>query len=129
MDKLSRTHTIKADTAHSELYFAIGGFWTRETMDGFLKELTGAARPFFKAGEPFNALGDLSAFLPQDRETADAIRQSLMLGRQNGLKRFAVVSTSPLVRMQYRRLTDGLDVAFFDDVEGARNWLRRSLAA
>ena len=126
MASLAPTHTIHADSARGELHFAIGGFWTRAAMEEFLKDLTRAGLPFLQAGRDFSALGDLSEFVPQDRETAAAIRDSLIEGSKNGLTRFAVVSSSSLVQMQYRRITQGLDVAFFDDVRSAEQWLRAS---
>lgn len=129
MEQLERTQEIRTDRAHSELHFAIGGFWTLETMRAFLDELAKAAIPFIKARETFSALGDLRHFVPQDRETADAIRQSLLLAQTNGLTRFAVVSESSLVRMQYRRITSGLDVEFFDMPSEAEQWLRTASAA
>lgn len=124
MASLAPSHRISADSDYAELHFAIGGFWTRAAMEEFLTELARAAVPFMKAKRDFSALGDLSQFVPQDRETAAAIRDSLMQGTQNGLKRFAVVSTSSLVQMQYRRITDGIEVGFFDDIRSAEKWLR-----
>jgi len=124
MDTLAPTSSIHADRDTRELYFAIAGFWTLEAMEGFLEDLTKAAVPFMKQRESFSAMGNLSEFVPQDRATADAIRDSLLLGSQNGLKRFAVVSPPPLVKMQYRRISAGLDFEFFEDELSARRWLR-----
>ena len=64
--------------------------------------------------------------MPQNRETAQAIRDSLLTGQKNGLKRFAVVSAAPLVKLQYQRITDGLEVDFFDTPRDAEKWLRGS---
>ncbi|MEM9310031.1 MAG: hypothetical protein AAGA34_01180 [Pseudomonadota bacterium] len=124
MDALAPTSKIHADPQARELYFAIAGFWTLETMDVFLKDLARAAAPFIKKREAFTAMGNLADFVPQDRATADAIRNSLLEGTRNGLKRFAVVSPPPLVKMQYRRISAGLDFDFFDDETAARRWLR-----
>lgn len=124
MSTLATSQSISADTVHDELNFAISGFWTREAMAEWLKDLARAALPFIKAGRAFDATGDLREFVPQDRETAAAIRNSLVEAHANGLKRFAVVSSSSLVRMQYRRITEGIEVEFFDDIASARAWLR-----
>ncbi|MEM6267376.1 MAG: STAS/SEC14 domain-containing protein [Pseudomonadota bacterium] len=124
MASLAPTHVITRDERHRELHFAIGGFWTLEAMKDFLFELGEAAKPFMREHAPFTALGNLREFVPQDRATADAIRDSLLAGTQNGLKRFAVVSPPALVKMQYRRIGAGLDIEFFDDEVSARAWLR-----
>lgn len=124
MASLAPSQSITTDAAHAQLHFTISGFWQREAMDAFLVDLAKAAMVFIKQGTRFSALGDLSEFVPQDQETAGAIRDSLLQARQHGLTRFAVVSTSSLVRMQYRRITEGLEVEFFDDVASAKEWLR-----
>ncbi len=124
MAELAPTSRIHADLKERVLYFAIAGFWTRDAMEEFLKDLARAAVPFFKEKVAFTAMGNLSDFVPQDRATADAIRQSLLEGSQNGLKRFAIVSPPPLVKMQYKRISAGLDFEFFDDEPSAKAWLR-----
>ena len=127
MDTLAPTSKIKADTTTRELYFAIAGFWTLDAMKSFLDDLARAAGPFIKQSEPFTAMGNLADFVPQDRATAEAIRDSLLLASQNGLIRFAAVSPPPLVKMQYRRITEGLDYDVFEDETAARRWLREAL--
>ena len=124
MASLAPSSSIQADSTLQELYFAIAGFWTRDQMDAFLQDLAQAAMPFIRTKTPFAALGNLADFVPQDRETADAIRSSLLQASRNGLARFAIVSPPPLVKLQYRRIAAGLDVDFFDDEASARRWLR-----
>ena len=126
MDTLAPTSKIQANADTRELYFAIAGFWTLEDMTAFLNELARAAGPFIKSQQAFTAMGNLEDFVPQDRATADAIRDSLLLATKNGLTRFAVISPPPLVKMQYRRITEGLDYDAFDDETSARLWLRKA---
>lgn len=124
MSNLAPVHSISVDSDRAEVHFSIGGYWTFEAMGEFLYDLGSAAKPFWKAGRPFNALGDLREFVAQSRETADAIRDSLLLAQKNGMRRFAVVAPPALVKLQYRRLTAGLDAEFFEDEASARAWLR-----
>ncbi|AOL23131.1 SpoIIAA-like [Erythrobacter litoralis] len=124
MASLAPSHSISVDRHHAELHFAISGLWAKASMQDFLDELLGKAKPFLRDRAPFSALGDLRDFVPQDRETAQVIRDSILAGRDNGLTRFAVVSSAPLVRMQYRRIADGVEVNFFDAPDEARRWLR-----
>ncbi|MGY6551592.1 MAG: STAS/SEC14 domain-containing protein [Erythrobacter sp.] len=118
------THSISADLDRAEVYFAIGGYWDTAAMRQFLFDLGEAAKPLMKQGKPFSALGDFTGFVPQDRETSNAIRDSISAGARNGLRRFAVLSASPLVRMQYRRIAQAVEVDFFDDRAQAAAWLR-----
>jgi hypothetical protein len=126
MSVMTPTHTITADPAHAEVHFAIGGYWDEAGMKGFLDALGAAARPFLKAQVPFGVLGDFKDFMPQDRATADAIRDSIAAGSRNGLRRFAVLGASPLVRMQYRRIAAATAVAYFDTRPEALAWLRQA---
>lgn len=123
MASLAPSQSIKRDDARAELYFSIGGFWKHEAMAEFLDNLARKAYPFIKHHKPFVALGNFGDFVPQDRETAAAIRDSLLAASKNGLKRFAVVSASPLVTIQYKRITQDIEVQFFDSEQDARDWL------
>lgn len=126
MASLAPSHSISVDRTRAELHFAISGLWTSAGMQEFLAELLDRAKPLLRDNAPFSALGDLTDFVPQDRETAQVIRDSILAGRRQGLARFAVVSSAPLVRMQYRRIAEGIEVEFFDTSEEARRWLRRA---
>jgi hypothetical protein len=125
MSVMTPSHTISADLDRSEVHFAIGGYWDVAGMQSFLAALGEAAKPLIKSGKPFSALGDLREFMPQDRDTSNAIRDSISAGTRNGLRRFAVISASSLVRMQYRRIAQSVDVEFFDTMAEATAWLRR----
>ena len=124
MTTLAPYHSISVDPEWAELHFSIGGYWTLEAMGEFLYALGDAAKPFIKEGRSFDAIGDLHDFVAQSRETADAIRDSLLLAQKNGMRRFAVVAPPALVKLQYRRLTEGLEAEFFEDEKTARSWLR-----
>ncbi len=125
MTVMTPTHTITADRDRAEVHFVIGGYWDLEGMKRFLFDLGEAAKPFMRSGVPFHAIGDFKDFMPQDRATADAIRDSIEAGTKNGLKRFAVVAAAPLVRMQYRRIARSSEVEYFDTMAEALAWLRR----
>ncbi|MEE4540255.1 MAG: STAS/SEC14 domain-containing protein [Erythrobacter sp.] len=124
MADLKPSHSLHADLDRGELHFSVGGYWTLDDMRVFLTELSKAVSPLIEKRKPFAALGDLEEFVPQNRETAEAIRDSLLVAKKNGMTRFAVVSSSSLVKMQYRRLTEGLEVEFFDTKASALGWLR-----
>ena len=112
------------DEPRGELHFTVGGFWERDAMRGFLGELDETALPLVKARRSILAVGDFTEFVPQDRATADTIRDHLMNACKFGLKRVAIVGASPLMTMQYRRLSQGVEVEFFTDKSEALDWLR-----
>ena len=125
VQSLEKNYKIIADFDRRELHYSIAGFWDQETMQSFLVELGRAAKPFIEAGEAFGAVGDMSDFVTQNKETAEAIQTSLGLAQKNGMDRLALVNATPLVQLQYRRLATGLDLDFFDSVTEASTWLQR----
>ncbi|MDA9918397.1 hypothetical protein N9D37_00720 [Erythrobacter sp.] len=124
MTPTKQTHSAELDPLHGELHFAVGGFWQLDEMLGFLDKLNEASLPLVKAREPIYALGDFTDFVPQDHATGDAIRNHLLGAIKFGLKQIAIIGASPLAMMQYRRLSEGLAVEFFDSRPAATAWLR-----
>ena len=94
-------------------------------MKAYLRELNDAAAPIVAQRIPIRVLGEMEGFLPQDRQTGEAIRDHLMMSRRYGLQRVAIVSAPVLVKLQYRRLSEGIEVEFFDSKAEAMAWLRR----
>lgn len=129
MSSLAPVHSIALNEVQAELHFTIGGFWTPEAMGEFLYDLGEAAKPLMRSRTRFSVLGDLRRFVPQDQATAMTIRESLLLAQKNGMERFAVVADSSLLKIQYRRITEGIDVRFFDTPSTAEAWLRSSREA
>lgn len=114
--------TLLEDRA--EMHIRFGGLWnpafTREKMD----EMSKAALPLIKAGRPIYSLTDFTDALPQDQESASIIGKHLQDSVHFGLKRVAVLNASNLMKMQYKRLSKGIDVAFFTSKAEALRWLR-----
>ena len=129
MSEFTPSHSISRYEASCQVHFAISGYWKLEDMHGFLEELNEAALPFVKARKPIYVLGDMNGFKTQDRETGQAIRDHLLQSQKYGLQRVAIISPDTLVKMQYRRLSEGVDVMFFDDKAEAFAWLRSPLDA
>ncbi len=118
-------HSISIDLDHSELHFSLSGFWNEELVQDFLQEAHTVAAPLVETGKPYSLLGDLREFVPQDRATAAAIENSNKEALNYGVKRLALVTTSPLVKLQYRRITEGLNAEFFEEPQAAKEWLRQ----
>lgn len=124
MATAARSHSNRLLAEHSEVHFACAGFWDLEGMKVLLGQLNETSLPLVKERKAIYALGDFTNFVPQDRETAEAIRDHLMNARDFGLKRVAIVGASPLMKMQYKRLSQGLEVEFFETEREATAWLR-----
>jgi len=125
MNALTKNHKVTRDVETGEVYFEIGGFWKLGEMQAFLRELNEAAAPIVAQRTPIRVLGEMEGFLPQDRQTGEAIRNHLMMSRKYGLQRVAIVSAPVLVKLQYRRFSQGIEVEFFDTRNEAIAWLRR----
>lgn len=124
METLAPFHKVTLHEASCEVHSRIDGFWTKESIQTYFDDVNAACLPLVKSRSPIYALVDMSELVPQDRATSEAIRDHLMLSKQFGLKRLAVIAKSTLVKMQYRRLSEGLDVEFFDDRASAAKWLK-----
>ncbi len=126
METTAPTSSVSLHEAFCELHFAVGGFWKVDEIQKFLGELNTACLPLVKAHKPIHVLGDMHEFMPQNREAGDAIRDHLMTAKKFGLARVAILSPSALVKIQYRRLSQGVEVEFFDSKTEALQWLRKT---
>lgn len=124
MTLAERTHSHRLLEEQCEVHYACSGFWDQDGMRHLLGLLSEAVIPLIKAGKPIYAMGDFTGYVPQDRETADLIGRHLAASQQAGLRRSAVVGASPLVKMQYKRISQGIDVEYFDTKNDALDWLR-----
>lgn len=125
MQNLEPVSDISTDESKCELHFAVSGLWELDRMESFLRGLSKHALVLLPLQRPIMVLGDMRDFVPQTRETSDAIRNHLMESLKYGLKRAAIFGASSLVKMQYKRLSDGLEVEFFESKSDALHWLRR----
>lgn len=129
MSELAASHHIDRDPVHPEMHFSVCGFFTPDYAKGFLKELAIKTMPLIDRRIPFSVMGDMTGFVPQTREVGEAIRDQLVQAKQVGLKRVAIVGASALMKLQYGRLADGIEVQFFDTKLAAQNWLRSEAKA
>ncbi len=124
MNALTTSSSVNLDKGRGEVHFSIEGFWDLAGMTSFLAELDSKSLPLVKARKPIFVYGDFTGFVPQDRAAGDAIRKQLLNAQKFGLRRVAIVGASALVKLQYRRLSEGIDVKFFDEKAPALSWLR-----
>ncbi|APE27750.1 hypothetical protein BMF35_a0921 [Aurantiacibacter gangjinensis] len=105
------------------MHFTLGGFFTLDEMKSFVREMDQLALTLITTGPTMKGLGDLRNLVPQRAEVAEFTRSHLVTAQKAGLTHVAIMAP-PLVRMQYRRLSEGLEVGFFDDKPEALAWLR-----
>jgi len=125
MDDLRPTSSVSNDLSRGELFFSVTGLWDLEGMQGFVEELNKCAWPIVKAGQRIHVLGAMEGFVAQTRETGEVISNHLAEAQQHRLSRVAIYGATSLVKLQYRRLSQGIDVSFFDSKVDALQWLRR----
>ncbi|MDJ0978870.1 MAG: hypothetical protein QNI87_10055 [Erythrobacter sp.] len=106
------------------MHFSTRGFYTLEVAQAFIKELTIKTLPFIESQTPFSVLGDMTGYVPQDREVADAVRDQINVATEHGLQGVAIIGASSITKMQYARLAKRTRVEFFDDKVEALRWLR-----
>ncbi|KLE31747.1 STAS/SEC14 domain-containing protein [Aurantiacibacter gangjinensis] len=123
MEHLKPWHELALDTEHREVHFTLGGFFTLDEMKSFVREMDQLALTLITTGPTMKGLGDLRNLVPQRAEVAEFTRSHLVTAQKAGLTHVAIMAP-PLVRMQYRRLSEGLEVGFFDDKPEALAWLR-----
>lgn len=124
MKHIEQHHSIHVDEANREVYFTLGGLWELDSIKAMLAEMDAKAASMVAQGGPFYGVGTMRDLVPQTREVADYIRRHLMAAKDVGLRRVAIIEPPALVKSQYRRLSDGVDVQFFDSKADAIAWVR-----
>lgn len=124
METLAPSHETSLDEANCEFHSKITGFWNTDNIQGYFDAVQETCLPLMKARKPIYASIDFSDFVPQDQATGEAIRDHLQLSQKFGLQRLAVIGASALVKIQYKRLSRGITVDFFEDHRSALTWLR-----
>ncbi len=117
-------HSIRRIEQHREVHYTIAGLYDADAAKAFMTELARAAYPFIAAQQKWSVLGDLSNFIPQGRETADVIEESVKEASGNGLVRMALLNPPPIVTMQHKRLTTAAILEVFENKAEALAWIR-----
>ena len=124
MEDLTPRFSVHFDPAHNELHFATSGLFDAQSMDAFLAEVTRTVGPVLQKGKRVRALGDLNDYVTQTREIGERMAQILEQAEQNGIEKTAIVINSTILKMQYKRVSEGRNVEIFEDRDTALVWLR-----
>lgn len=124
MEDLAPSFSVRFDPVHNELHFATSGLFDAQSMDSFLAEVTKTVGPVLQKGKTLRALGDLTDYVTQTREIGERMAQILEQAEQNGIEKTAIVINSTILKMQYKRVSEGRNVEVFEDRDAALAWLR-----
>jgi hypothetical protein len=74
-------------------------------------------------GRPFRMLADLSGHVLQDSRVSEINGQTAELVRASAVERYALIVPSALLRLQTRRLMQGITFSLFETHAEAAEWL------
>jgi SpoIIAA-like len=124
MSSLAPSFTVTRDDARGELHFVTSGLFDRKSMDAFLAEVGKAIGPLLKQKRKLRALGDLRGYVTQTREIGEQMARTLEQAEAVGIERTAIIINSAVLKMQYKRVSEGRNVQIFEDADTALAWLR-----
>ncbi len=129
MDSFDPSFNVSIDRVHCVVRFAASGMWEEKQIKEASVKIGEAAAPFILAKQRFSMLGDYSEAITQSQQAAIVIRSSIETAVKLGLARIGVVGASALVKMQYKRMDDIVEIEFFDTKVEALQWLRSNKQA
>lgn len=115
---------ITRDDMRRELHWTAAGLWTLEKAQELPKALYKQSLPFIETKRTFRVFGDLTEFAVQKQEVVDIMQASQENSAELGVDRMAVQYSSTLVKIQFRRISDALELEFFENRDEALAWLR-----
>jgi hypothetical protein len=129
MDDMTPSFEVSTDLDNKMLKFSARGLWGEQQVGEASAKIGEAAAPFIRQRKAWDILADYSEAIVQPRDTAFSIRNSFEIAKKLGLRRIAVTRAPILVQMQYKRLADMIDIAFFESKAEAMMWLTASRLA
>jgi len=126
MDILAPSYSVAIDHTRGEIHFSASGRWDEAKVIELNKELLKTAKPFTEAKRPIRVLGDLREFNVQTQEIADLMRQSQEGSAALGVVKMAILCSSALVKMQFQRVSEALNLQVFENEADAVAWLREA---
>ena len=116
-------HTIEVDKAAHLLRIKLTTFWTQETFDAFERELGALLRQLGWKSGSYDCLLDVRERGVQSQQMSDTVHRSLH-AQEKVLqpRRFAILVSGALVRMQAARVNPSSSTIFVDESE-ALDWI------
>lgn len=124
MTTLAPTFSVTRNQELREVYYTVSGLFTVEKIEELFAELIKVAKPFMDDRKGFRALGDMREFSVQTREVVEQLQLSQDTSAKVGVDKMAIVYSSVLVKQQFRRVSDALQLGMFESKAEALVWLR-----
>jgi len=124
MNTLAPSYSVELDPVRGELHFVTSGLFDKPAMDAFLREVAKAVGPLLADKRKLRALGDLRGYVTQTREIGAQMAATLERAESIGIERTAIIINSTMLKLQYKRVSEGRNVQIFEDAEAALAWLR-----
>ncbi|MDF7775018.1 STAS/SEC14 domain-containing protein [Sphingomonas sp. AOB5] len=116
--------TCTLDTIHNRLEVCASGQWTMEDADDFHRQMLGVRQWADRNGEAtVSILADLDGLVLHTAPIAERVAITVNEIRSIRRSKYALVVPSYLMRMQCRRLLNGIEHQIFDTREQAIEWL------
>ncbi len=101
----------------------VSGFWPAEILPAYVEELRRQTDALKPSGGCRRILVDMSDYPIQSQAVAQAHARIIAHGKDEMRAATAVVMTSPLSKLQAKRMANLAGHELFDDEDGARAWL------
>lgn len=124
MTTLAPSYSVEVDPVRGELHFVTSGLFDKPSMDAFLRDVAKAVGPLLAQKCRMRAMGDLRGYVTQTREIGAQMATTLEQAEANGIERTAIIINSTILKLQYKRVSEGRNVRIFEDPEPALAWLR-----
>ena len=114
---------VRIDHEHRRVAIRAQGQWTLDLADQWYDDMVRVRDWSQATGEPITILADLDGLILHTQEVSRRIEESVVIMRQFPIDRYILVVPSFLMRMQCRRLLDGIAHSFSDSVDEAKSLL------
>jgi hypothetical protein len=114
--------SFSVDGSRPMIRYRMSGLWDEAIFARFHEEFLLHMRKFHLRGEPFDLLGDLTAFPTQPAKLNERRERLVHEAIALGLRKCGVVTSSQLVKMQLGRLSSQ-HYAFFATEPEALAWI------
>jgi hypothetical protein len=116
--------SVKIDRFRDRVVIQASGHWSMRDADDFHDQMALVRqRTDRNSAISLSILSDLDGLVLHTAEIADRVAKTVEEMRFIRISQYALVVPSYLMRMQCRRLLDGIPHTIFDTAEEARQWL------
>lgn len=124
MADLAPSFSVSVDRERAELHFVTSGLFDSASMHAFIVEVGKAIKPMLDEGIAIRALGDLRGYVTQTQEIGATMAKTLANAEKAGIERTAIIINSAILKLQYKRVSEGRNVEIFENEADALAWLR-----